>query len=374
MLKRRIIEIPKFIKIEKNAARCIKEILHSYGLNDKNIVLFTGPKNGKTYSLALNILEKTFLKNILCVEIEPKLKCRNSVYNVKKLSLNHSLKETDLLIGFGGCGVLDVVKHIAFIKEINYLLVPTTISNDGIASPVSVIINAKGIPISHYTKPPLGIFLDLDILNGSSKEIILSGIGDLLSNVSAIKDWELAHQIIKEDIDDFAKIISIASANFVYEHINELTKKPEFIFNPFFIKNLVYGLVLSGLSMAVHGSSRPCSGSEHKFYHSLNRVNKKIDIPHGIQVAIGMVYSEYLRKEEYLKYIKLFRSLGIPLSSEEINISYGLKKEVLIHALARSIYIRRGKRYTIFEDKKLNLKKAKIIVGKIDKIASSIQK
>jgi glycerol-1-phosphate dehydrogenase [NAD(P)+] len=372
MLKRRVVEIPKFIKIEGGISSSIIKILRGYGLSYKKIVLFTGPKNGKTYNLAQKILEKSLLKNILCVEIEPKLKCRNSVYNVKKLSLNHLLKGADLLIGFGGCGVLDIVKHIAFIKGINYLLVPTTVSNDGIASPISVIINSKKIPISHFTKPPLGVFLDLDILNKSSKEIILSGIWDTLSNISAIKDWELAHKEINEEIDDFAKLISIASANFVYEHIDELIENPDNIFSSKFIEKLVYGLVLSGLSMAVYGTSRPCSGSEHKFYHSLNRLYKKANIPHGIQVAIGMVYAEYLRKEEYLKYIKLGKSLGIPLSSGQIKKTYGLSKDVLICALAKSVHIRKGKRYTIFENKNLNIKRARSIINDIDKIISLI--
>jgi len=371
MPKKRTIEIPRFIKIENKIAGRIKRVLRGYGLRYRRIVLFTGPRNGTTHKLAQKFLERSLLENTICIEIEPRLKCRNSVYNVKRLSMNRWLKNADLLIGFGGCGVLDVVKHIAFNKGIDYLLVPTTVSNDGIASPIAVIINSKGIPISHFTKPPLGIFLELDILNKSSKEMILSGTGDLLSNISAVKDWELAHRKVKERMDDFAKLISIASANFVHERMDELTEDPEFVFNPQFIKNLVYGLVLSGLSMAVYGTSRPSSGSEHKFYHSLNRLYKKKDIPHGIQVAIGMIYAEYLRRQNYfLTYVRLFKALGIPLSSQQIKKAYGLKKEELIRALAGSVQIRKGKRYTIFEEKKLDLKKAKKIVNDIDRIVS----
>lgn len=371
MLKKRTIEIPRFIKIESKIVGHIKRVLRGYGLHYKRTVLFTGPREGMTHKMAQKFLEKSLLKNIISIEIEPRLKCRNSVYNVKKLSMNRSLKTAELLIGFGGCGVLDVVKHIAFNKGVDYLLVPTTVSNDGIASPIAVIINSKGVPISHFTKPPLGIFLELDILNKNSKEMILSGTGDLLSNISAIKDWELAHRKVKERMDDFAKLISIASANFAHERIDELTEDPEFIFNPQFIKNLVYGLVLSGLSMAVYGTSRPSSGSEHKFYHSLNKLYKKKNIPHGIQVAIGMIYAEYLRKHKYfLRYVRLFKALGIPLSSPQIKKAYGLKKQTLIRALAGSLHIRKGKRYTVFEDKELDLKKAKKIVNNIDKIVS----
>jgi glycerol-1-phosphate dehydrogenase [NAD(P)+] len=370
MLKKRTIEIPKFIKIEPGIASSIKKILARYKLKYKKIITFTGPNNGFTHNLARKILEKPLLNNMICVEIEPRLKCRNSIYNVRKIEKNSLLKNADLLIGFGGCGVLDVVKHIAHVKGINYLSVATTASNDGISSPVSVIINEKRVPVSHFTKPALGIFIDLDILTKSRKETLQSGIGDLLSNASAIKDWDLAHNELNEEVDDFAKIISIASCNFVYDHIEEITNNPDLISSPEFIKNLVYGLVLSGLSMAVHGSSRPCSGAEHKFYHSFVRLYKKIHIPHGILVAVGIVYSEYLRNEDFLKYTKLFKALEIPFCSKQLKKAYGLEKKQVTKALAGSLKIRRGKRYTVFEHKKLNPKKAASIINEVDRVSS----
>lgn len=372
MAKKRTIEIPKFIRIEPGIASNIKKILHNYRLDKMRTVLLTGPEGGRTFELAHRTLEKGLVKNVLSVEIDPRLKCRNSVYNVKKLSLSPLLKDAEMLIGFGGCGVLDVVKHLAFVKEIDYLLVPTTVSNDGIASPISVIINSKEISVSHFTKSPLGVFLDLDLLTNCPKEMILSGIGDLITNISAVRDWELAQEEEKEKVDDFAKMISLASTCYLYEHIEVLTENPDFIFNAHFIERLVRGLVMSGLAMAVHGTSRPCSGSEHKFYHSLNKIYKKRAIPHGIQVAIGMVYAEYLRKADYLKYIKLFKSLGIPVSSGQIAKAYGLKKDKLVEALAKSVYVRKGERYTIFENKNLNSRKARSVVNDVDRIVSFI--
>src|SRR5690348_959660 len=60
----------------------------------------------------------------------------STVLTLKEYCLLH---EIDLLVGVGGGTVLDVVKRVSLLTDINNVLVPTIIANDGIVSPISVI-------------------------------------------------------------------------------------------------------------------------------------------------------------------------------------------------------------------------------------------
>src|SRR5256886_17639739 len=52
-------------------------------------------------------------------------------------------------------------------------------------------------------------------------------------------------------------------------------------------------LVSSGVAMSIAGSSRPASGSEHKFSHALDRIAKKPGL-HGEQCGVGTIMMMYL--------------------------------------------------------------------------------
>lgn len=44
------------------------------------------------------------------------------------------------------------------------------------------------------SRNPLGIIADLDIIKQSPSVLLLAGVGDLVSNLSAIKDWNLSNK------------------------------------------------------------------------------------------------------------------------------------------------------------------------------------
>lgn len=88
---------------------------------------------------------------------------------------------------------------------------PSTLSNDAIYSPVARL-TCNGKKKSFGVKPPIGIVVDLSIVKKSPKQLILAGVGDLLSNLSAVKDWELSRLSTGEKIDELSFMLAKEAA------------------------------------------------------------------------------------------------------------------------------------------------------------------
>ncbi len=249
----------------------------------------------------------------------------------------------DLIIGFGGGRVLDVAKISAGKNRIKFISIPTILSNDGIASPVSVITNKDGIPISHLTNPPYGIIIDYDIIKKAPIRHLRAGVGDLVSNLSAVFDCRLAQKRKKENINN--EILRLAETG-----AKKLIKvKAKNIKNQKFLKCLCDGLLKSGLAMCLVGSSRPASGSEHKISHSMDYLSPGRDILHGEQVGIATLFTMALQKNPYLKAVKrLYQDIKFPVKISCLKIN--LEDFIKIVMYAKKM---RPQRYTILEDRNL---------------------
>ena len=96
--------------------------------------------------------------------------------------------------------------------------------------------------------------------------------------------------------------------------------------------------------MAVADSSRPASGAEHKFSHTLDKIAKTPAL-HGEQCALGTIVCSYLQGGDWETIRSVMKTIGIPTTSKEI----GIEPEMLIKALVEAKNIR-PERYTILRD------------------------
>jgi glycerol-1-phosphate dehydrogenase [NAD(P)+] len=102
--------------------------------------------------------------------------------------------------------------------------------------------------------------------------------------------------------------------------------------------------VLSGLAMAVAGSSRPCSGACHEISHAIDALYPG-KAPHGEQVAVGALFASFLREDEGVGELdSAFRRHGVPRLPGDL----GLTDEQFLAAVARAPSTRPD-RYTILE-------------------------
>lgn len=116
---------------------------------------------------------------------------------------------------------------------------------------------------------------------------------------------------------------------------------------------VVKALISSGIAMSIAGSSRPASGSEHKFSHALDIVAPKPAL-HGEQCGVGTIMMMYLHGKDW-KFIRdTLKKINAPTNAYEL----GIDPEYIIEALTMAHKIRK-ERYTILGDRGLTRAAAK---------------
>jgi glycerol-1-phosphate dehydrogenase [NAD(P)+] len=165
-----------------------------------------------------------------------------------------------------------------------------------------------------------------------------SGVGDALSNLSAIADWDLAARERGEVVDGLARTLAGTGAEALLSHPGSIDEAD-------FLVVLANALVLGGVAMAVAGSSRPCSGGCHEIAHAINRLYPGVGT-HGEQVGLGALFCTYLRGEmsQFARLAETFRRHKLVMSPTDLDIS----REQFEAAVALAPSTRPG-RYTILE-------------------------
>lgn len=340
----REIALPIDVSIYRHALPRVGKLVEKYEL--KNVAVITG---AKTAEIAGNKVEEILKSSGKCNvrKFLVKTGSREVASRIER-SLSRDFSEYDAIIGVGGGKVLDVAKVIAFHTNSLFISVPTNAAHDGIASPLASF-KERGKPISIKATSPVAIIADIEIIRKSPIRLIRSGYGDLISNLVEVKDWLLGVEKVDEDYDEIVASISTMPAMLLLKSADEL----DFRYATH-LKLLVRGLILSGLAINIYGSSRPVSGSAHKFSHALDILNYGNGL-HGEQVGIGSIIMEYFHEHYYgegdwelLKYS--LEKILAPTTLKEIGVTQKQAIEALLYATKI-----RPMRYTILEDK--NLKK-----------------
>jgi glycerol-1-phosphate dehydrogenase [NAD(P)+] len=210
--------------------------------------------------------------------------------------------DVEALIGVGGGKAIDVVKYMSFLRKLPFVSIPTSTSNDGFSSAgASLILNGRRMSIP--AKTPYGIIVDIDVIKGAPEKFIYSGVGDLVSNITALYDWKFEEDNGKAIVDDFAVMISKKAVNsFVRTEFSSIK-------DDLFLKELVDSLTMNGISMEIAGNSSPASGSEHLISHALD---KFLEVPelHGIQVGIATYIMAKVQNHRVSRITKILTGTG----------------------------------------------------------------
>lgn len=340
MLINRTIQIPIFLRVGKNLLGDIPTLLLEHHLHFQSVLVVAGPRSAEI--AGRHIARSLGRPDCLVVR-------DNTLEWVETVRRAAREQKADLLVGVGGGTPLDVAKFVAAGERICFLSVPTSPSNDGIASPVAVIkIDSR--PASLAARMPIGVIADLDILRHAPAGCIRAGVGDLVSNVSAVADWDLACQRGKDRMDDFARLLALTGAEAMLRFADG--EGPLDPASPALLEILIHGLVLSGVAMEIAGSSRPCSGAEHLFSHALDRIATRPAM-HGAQVGIGTLLMTVLRGDESSGLRSSMERMGLPLHAAEIGIQEGEVVEGLLRAPQM-----RPERYTLLNETQLTPERA----------------
>ena len=254
------------------------------------------------------------------------------------LGLAESLRagSYDAVVGVGGGRTLDVAKYAASHVGLPTVAVATNLAHDGIASPVASLEH-NGVKGSYGVQMPLAVVVDLDYVRRCPPAQLRSGVGDALSNLNALADWELAGRERGEPVDGVAAALARSGAESLVHRTDSLVSEA-------FLTALAEALVLSGLAMAAAGSSRPCSGACHEISHAIDALYPG-KASHGEQVAVGALFATFLRGDEILEAFdaSLVR-YGVPRLPRDLDLT----EDEFAAAVARAPSTRPD-RYTILE-------------------------
>lgn len=184
-----------------------------------------------------------------------------------------------------GSGVLnDLVKHAAFQLDRPYLCIATAASMDGYSSAGSPLSH-QGFKITIPCRPPRVVIGDLDVIAAAPARMTGWGYADLAGKVPAGGDWMIADALAVEPIDAVAWPM-------VQEGLSGWLARPERLAggDTSAVAGLFTGLILVGLAMEAHGSSRPASGADHQIAHLWEMEGLSLageSVSHGACVAVG---------------------------------------------------------------------------------------
>ncbi len=243
----------------------------------------------------------------------------------------------DAVVGIGGGRSLDIAKYAASLAGLPMVAVATSLAHDGIASPVASLEHA-GRKGSYGVQMPLAVVVDLDYVKRSEPGMRRSGIGDAVSNLSAIADWRLAERERGETVDGVAVTFARVAAMAVL-HRDDGIEDDEFLIA------LAEALVLSGLAMATAGSSRPCSGGDHEILHAIDHLFPGTAW-HGELAGAASLFVTWLRGDEALagEIDGCLRRHGLPRVPRELGLTSEQFAQA-VHYAPRT----RPDRYTILE-------------------------
>lgn len=279
----RQINIPYLLKIGSGKIERIGKYLIDKGLS--NIALFWGEGleeiiGGKLCrGFEQQEIEVVFQQDVKYINIE----------EVDRVAFNLPRK-TEAVVAVGGGKALDFGKYCAHLLKLPFISVPTSPSNDGFCSPnTSLLVDGRRKSVK--SSIPFGVVIDLDVMRSSPKVCFYSGLGDMISKVTALWDWKRAFLKGYERYNDFASIMAYNSLDSLF--IRKVTD----IESPEFQRNLATSLLMSGISMEIAGTSRPASGSEHLISHALDDISVRPRM-HGIQVGVATYLCALLQNNQ----------------------------------------------------------------------------
>ena len=300
------ISIPTILRIDKGVLDEISRDLKAHDL-DKVVVFFGNgliDMFGERVTKACREAEVEILsyQELDDVNIESMTSMAFSISNKAKA-----------VIGIGGGKVIDSAKYMGYLRQIPFISVPTSSSSDGFAS-ASASLLVEGRRVSVPAAMAFGIIVDTDVIKTAPVRFIYSGIGDMVSKITACYDWLYESDQGVSRLDHFAVMMAKKA-------VNSFVRTPfKDIHEDLFLRELLDSLAMSGIANEIAGGSSPTSGSEHLISHALDKIGEDVQL-HGIQVGIATYIMAVVQDHRYVRVRTILMDTGFFEYCSTLNLS-----------------------------------------------------
>ena len=299
--------IPSILKVGNGTLKKIGQYLKAENL--EQVVIFFG--NGLIDLFGMDVMDSLKQEGITVLEYSE----LDTVDIDDIITLAFAMpNKTQAVISIGGGKVIDAGKYAAFLRNIPFISVPTS------SSSASLLVHGKRTSVP--AKLAYGIIVDTQVIRTAPDKFIYSGIGDMISKITALYDWIFEEKSGYSEVNDFAVMIAKKA-------VNSFVRTPyETIKDELFLKELVDSLAMSGIANEIAGSSAPTSGSEHLISHALDKI---LEVPqlHGIQVGIATYIMSKVQNHRYVRVETVLRETGF----FDYAATLGMKREDFIKAI-----------------------------------------
>lgn len=289
------IAIPSILKVGQGVLKKIGVYLKAEGLEE--IVIFFG--DGLVDLFGLDVMNS--LKEAGVSVLEYRELDTVNIDDIVSLAFAVPNK-AKAVVSIGGGKVIDAGKYAAFLRKLPFISVPTSSSSDGFSSASASLI-VDGRRTSVPARLAYGIIVDTQIIRTAPVKFIYSGIGDMLSKITALYDWRYEDMCGCSVINDFAVMIAKKA-------VNSFVRTPyQSIQEELFLRELLDSLSMSGIANEIAGSSAPTSGSEHLISHALDKILEEPKL-HGIQVGIATYIMSRVQNHRYVRVNTVLEETG----------------------------------------------------------------
>ncbi len=269
------------VRIEPGAVSMLEEILVEY----ENPVFIC---DSNTRAAAEPYLEEEF-KDYLVIELDPEgLQVEETVLEkvmsqVDACDRGLSSIGVDLLVAIGAGTIHDLARYAAGEYNIPFVSVPTAASMDGYAS-AFMTYDPGGIEKSIPSVAPLWILADTDIFARAPWRLTAAGVSGLISNYTALADWKIAEMVGGEYYCPEIAESQREMTDRIMRHLGQIREG-----DPDMMEELMYALILSGMTTQMIQSARAISGAEHHISHlwEMEVLQPLPDTYYGERLAVG---------------------------------------------------------------------------------------
>jgi glycerol dehydrogenase len=230
----------------------------------------------------------------------------------------------DVLVAVGGGKALDTVKAVAYVTELPVIAVPTIAATCAAATSISIIYDDEGtfIDISHKSKAPNLVLVDMEIIQKAPYRFLIAGIGDTLAkwfesrasiqnvtpnamNQSAVRLAEGVYQLLLEKGEE--ALVAIQNGN---DH-------PA-------INDVVDSIILVSGSVSGYGGDDCRTAAAHAIYSGLTIFPEVHHTYHGEIVAFGILAQLVMEgkpEQEMIELVSYYKRVRLPITLNSMGIS-----------------------------------------------------